>query len=194
VFVSGVIEQAKMEIRFALNQLAARNGHYEFETLARMLARATVTRNILPATGPVSSGGDQGRDFETYRTELAGQTQRLGRRIGIRDRDGVGFACTLKQDGIGSKIRGDVDAIMAEGTPVRFVFAYCEVNIPARHRHDMQKQVMKSTAFTWKSLMAPLSRSCWRITRRSGSPWTICTFPTGYCRPRLTGRTGMKPI
>lgn len=40
--VSGVVEQTKAEARFALNQLAARNGQYEFETLSRMLARATV--------------------------------------------------------------------------------------------------------------------------------------------------------
>jgi len=43
--VPGVVEQTKAEIRFALNQLAARNGQHEFETLSRMLARVTVTRN-----------------------------------------------------------------------------------------------------------------------------------------------------
>ena len=40
VAVPGVVEQTKAEIRFALNQLAARNGQHEFETLSRMLARA----------------------------------------------------------------------------------------------------------------------------------------------------------
>src|SRR2546421_10076214 len=102
--MSGVGEQPRAEIRFALNQLAARNGQHEFETLSRMLARATVTRNLLPATGPVAAGGDQGRDFETYRTEIAGQTQRLGRELGMRDGDGVSFTCTLQQDDIGTKI------------------------------------------------------------------------------------------
>lgn len=137
----GVVEQTKAEIRFALNQLAARNGQHEFETLSRMLARATVTRNVLPATGPVAAGGDQGRDFETYHTEMAGQTQQLGRDLGIRDGDGVGFTCTLQQDDIGSKIRGDVDKILADGAAVRFVLAYCEVNIPVGRRHDLQRQV-----------------------------------------------------
>ena len=137
----GVVEQAKAEIRFALNQLAARNGQHEFETLSRMLARATVTRNVLPATGPVGAGGDQGRDFETYLTEMAGQTQRLGRDLGMRDSDSVGFTCTLQREDIGSKIRKDVDKILADGTAVRFVLAYCEVNIPVARRHDLQAQV-----------------------------------------------------
>ncbi|MDX3101628.1 hypothetical protein [Nonomuraea angiospora] len=139
--MSRVVEQTKAEIRFALNQLAARNGQHEFETLSRMLARTTVTRNVLPATGPVAAGGDQGRDFETYHTEMAGQTQQLGHDLGMRDSDGVGFTCTLQQDNIGSKIRGDVDKIQAEGTAVRFVLAYCEVNIPVARRHDLQLQI-----------------------------------------------------
>ncbi|WFE60051.1 hypothetical protein [Micromonospora sp. WMMD712] len=137
----GSVEQTKAEIRFALNQLAARNGQHEFETLTRMLARATVTRNVIPATGPVAAGGDQGRDFETFHTELAGQTQRLGREIGMREGDGVGFTCTLQQADIGSKIRSDIDKIMAAGTAVTFILAYCEVNIPVARRHDLQREV-----------------------------------------------------
>lgn len=46
--MSGVVEQTRAEIRFALNQLAAQNGQHEFETLSRMLARATVTRKPAP--------------------------------------------------------------------------------------------------------------------------------------------------
>lgn len=138
------VEQAKAEIRFALNQLTARNGQFEFETMTRMLARATVTRNVLIATGPVASGGDQGRDFETYRTDLAGQTQRLGRKIGMSDSDGVGFTCTLQQDDIGTKIRADVTKIMASGTAVTFILAYCEVNIPVARRLDLQEQVREA--------------------------------------------------
>jgi len=62
-----------------LSQLAAQNRHHEFEHLARALAGGTVTLNIVPATGPVTAGGDQGRDFETYRTELPGQVRSLAR-------------------------------------------------------------------------------------------------------------------
>ena len=41
-----------------------------FERLAFELARLRVASNLLPATGPVQAGGDQGRDFESYRFYL----------------------------------------------------------------------------------------------------------------------------
>ncbi|MEU3625990.1 hypothetical protein BS329_30535 [Amycolatopsis coloradensis] len=90
------VEETRAEIRFALSQLSAQNRHHEFEHLARALARMTISVNIIPATGPVAAGGDQGRDFETYRSELPEQVQLLGRELGIRDEDGVGFCCTLQ--------------------------------------------------------------------------------------------------
>ncbi|WP_230860636.1 hypothetical protein [Actinoplanes aureus] len=142
--MSSMVEQTRHEIRFALSQLAVRNGQHEFETLTRMLARATVTRNVLVATGPVAAGGDQGRDFETYRTDLAGQTQPLGRALGLSDHDSVGFACTLQQDKIGSKIRGDVAAIMSSGTAVTYVLVYCEVDVPVARRHQLQDEIRAS--------------------------------------------------
>src|SRR5690242_20135940 len=57
-------------IRYHLGETGARNTQREFEHLCRYLARARVHSNILPATGPVGSGGDQGRDFETFRSQL----------------------------------------------------------------------------------------------------------------------------
>jgi hypothetical protein len=65
-----ITELAKY-IRFQLSELRAQNKHHEFEHLARQFARLRVCENILPATGPVGAGGDNGRDFETYRTYLA---------------------------------------------------------------------------------------------------------------------------
>ncbi|WP_157571014.1 hypothetical protein [Nocardioides insulae] len=106
-----------------------------------MLARATVSRNILPATGPVSSGGDQGRDFESYPTEMPGQVQPLGQELGLPDKALVGFSCTLQKDGLRGKIRGDVDKIMADGEPVEFVVAYCEADIPVSRRHAIERDV-----------------------------------------------------
>ena len=61
-----ITELAKY-IRFQLSELRAQNKHHEFEHLARQFARLRVCENILPATGPVGAGGDNGRDFETYR-------------------------------------------------------------------------------------------------------------------------------
>ena len=135
------IEQAKIEIRFALSQLTAQNRHHEFEHLTRALARMTVSLNILPATGPVAGGGDQGRDFETYRTELPGQVQPLGRQMGIHDSDGVGFCCTLQQEDVTSKFADDVAAVVSRGTEVRFVVAYCEANMKTAVRHALQDRM-----------------------------------------------------
>ncbi len=54
-------------VRFQLAQLRSKNGHHDFEHVCRHLARATICPRILPATGPVQAGGDQGRDFESFR-------------------------------------------------------------------------------------------------------------------------------
>ena len=44
-------------IRFELSELSGHDGHHEFESLCRELARARFVSNILPATGPVAVGG-----------------------------------------------------------------------------------------------------------------------------------------
>jgi hypothetical protein len=138
--MSGV-EETRAEIRFALSQLGAQNRHHEFEHLARALARMTISVNIIPATGPVAAGGDQGRDFETYRSELPEQVQLLGRELGIRDEDGVGFCCTLQQDNVSSKFAEDVATMASRGTQLSFVVAYCEANVPTAARHRLQERV-----------------------------------------------------
>jgi hypothetical protein len=67
-------------IRFQLTQLSAENAEHDFEHLTFDLARVRVASNLLPATGPVQAGGDQGRDFESYRTYLARSSLANGKR------------------------------------------------------------------------------------------------------------------
>lgn len=62
------LAEVKAQIRFALEQLSAKNAHHEFEHLCLDLARLRICSNVLPATCPVAAGGDQGHDFETFRT------------------------------------------------------------------------------------------------------------------------------
>jgi hypothetical protein len=57
-------------IRFQLADLRAQNAHHAFEDLCRNFARLTICERLLPATGPVGKGGDQGRDFESFRSYL----------------------------------------------------------------------------------------------------------------------------
>src|SRR5690349_3544408 len=99
-------------VRYALAQLRSRNGHHTFEDICRALSRIRITPNVLPATGPVSSGGDQGRDFESFRTWDAGR---------------IAFVCTLQQDRLKEKIQKDIAAVMG-GAPVEAVYAFCEAN------------------------------------------------------------------
>jgi hypothetical protein len=104
-------------IRFHLSELSAKNAHHDFEHLARHVARARIASNILPATGPVSSGGDRGRDFETFGTRHASPgppgNSFAARSTGERK---LIFACSLQKT-IETKIRTDVRALLDQEGP-----------------------------------------------------------------------------
>ena len=125
-------------IRFHLGQMKVNNAHHDFEHLCRQLARLRVYSNVIPATGPVSAGGDGGRDFETYRMALswplADRSNFAARSSGMR---AVAFACSL--DGqIESKIRSDVRSILAKGA-VDEVVVFCEADLAVAKRHALQR-------------------------------------------------------
>jgi len=104
-------------IRFALSELSGENGHHAFEHLCRELAQARLVSNILPATGPVAGGGDQGRDFETFRTYLAGSLRFSEGFLGLASANTVVFACTLQREDLKAKVKDDVTSICTQGTP-----------------------------------------------------------------------------
>ncbi|WP_430427944.1 hypothetical protein [Parasphingorhabdus sp.] len=120
-------------IRFHLSDLGARNAHHEFEHLARHTARARIASNILPATGPVSSGGDQSRDFETFDTKHAAPgppgSRFAAHSTGSRK---IVFACSLQKT-IATKIRKDVRALAEQGG-IDEVAYFCEANLPIAKR------------------------------------------------------------
>ncbi len=129
--------QIATQIRFHLNQMGAQNQHHGFEHLARHLARLRVYANILPATGPVSGGGDQGCDFETFKTGIA-QAPTTGsafHKFHSGDRDVV-FACTLNKK-ITTKIRADVKAILKPG-PVDEIVYFCEPDLAIPKRNMLK--------------------------------------------------------
>ncbi|KWV56026.1 hypothetical protein AS026_35760 [Rhizobium altiplani] len=123
-------------LRFHLSELSPQNAHHQFEHLARHVARARLYSNILPATGPVSAGGDGGKDFETFRTYLA-----VGRDPGsafANHASGarvVAFACTLEKK-IEPKIRKDMETISVGGGIDELV-VFCEANVPVGKRHKL---------------------------------------------------------
>jgi hypothetical protein len=131
--------ELEAQIRFQLSQLSSNNAHHEFEHLARHLARARVYSNILPATGPVSAGGDGGRDFQTFR--VAAQVA-SGPRSSFRGRSSgdvdVAFACSLQKE-IEPKIRRDIANILAHGPADEIVY-FCTSEIPIGHRLRLEAE------------------------------------------------------
>jgi hypothetical protein len=130
--------QAAQYVRFALSQLAGRNGHHEFEQLCFQLARRRIYSNVIPATGPVSAGGDQGADFETYRV---GEVMPVGRRSSFFarvSREKVLFACSLEKN-VQKKIKEDLKAAAEfSGNVERLVF-FSSGDVAVGRRHKLQE-------------------------------------------------------
>lgn len=125
-------------IRFQLSQLSVRNAAHEFEHLTFDLARARIASNFLPATGPVQAGGDQGRDFESFRSFLASSP--LSSSI-FSDRVRAGIivgACTLNKQ-IESKIKSDLKTIFSFEVQPTHVAYFCEPDVPVAKRHALQQ-------------------------------------------------------
>lgn len=134
------IENLRKQIRFQLAQLGSENAHHQFEDLCRHITRHRICSNILPATGPVSAGGDQGRDFETFRTYLSEHPLGdAGAFVGHASARPLAFACSLQQEDISSKIKSDIETIAGSGTPVEGVHFFCERNVPIATRHRLQQ-------------------------------------------------------
>ena len=137
-------EQQKMLIRFALSQLRVENGAHQFERLCRNLALQRIASNIVPASGPVSGRGDQGRDFETYPSYLRSENSEGASFIALVGSEMAAFSCTLQQEDLKSKIKSDAKAITAGGRPVQRIYAFCERDIPVGDRHNWEKEVAEA--------------------------------------------------
>jgi hypothetical protein len=118
--------------------LSGHDGHHEFESLCRELARARFASNVLPATGPVAVGGDQGRDFETFHTYLAGSLRFATGFLALAAPDTVVFACTLQRGKLKSKIKADAESICTQGTPVQRIYFFASDLVPIANRHEVQ--------------------------------------------------------
>ena len=105
--------------------------------LAFEVARVRVVPNLLPATGPVQAGGDQGRDFESYRTYLASSSLGTSAFATTASESVVVGACSLQKN-IVEKIKGDLETIFASGTRPDHVAYFCEADVPVAKRHELQ--------------------------------------------------------
>lgn len=131
--MSGVSGAQRVQmIRFAIETLRETNGHHEFERLCLGLARRRIASNLIPATGPVGSGGDQGRDAESHWTNLPAGSDSLV------SPDKVVLACTIRKSGVTAKIREDLASICGQGDAVHRVVYFTATGVPVGKRHELQ--------------------------------------------------------
>ncbi|MGW6971874.1 hypothetical protein [Streptomyces sp. NPDC054952] len=135
--------QLERRIRFALSILGESNSHHEFEALCLGLARRRITSNLLPATGPVSSGGDQGRDAESHWTTIPRELPGTSLYASLASTQRVVMACTLQAADVPGKIRKDLASICGQGTPVDRVIYFTVTAVPTRKRHDLIEEATR---------------------------------------------------
>lgn len=128
--------QIVQQIRFALDTLGETNGHHEFEKICFAFGRRRISINLLPATGPVSSGGDQGRDSESFWSNLPSELPGTSVHLARLSSQKVAVACTIQKSDVGSKIRTDLKSIADQGTTVDKVlyFTVTPVSVAVRHK------------------------------------------------------------
>jgi hypothetical protein len=129
--------ELKALIRFQLAQLSARNAHHDFEHLAFELAKLRIASNFMPATGPVSSGGDQGRDFETFRSFLARSRIASSSFVANVSEGTVVGACTLDKR-TSTKIKSDLKTIFSSSDKPGAIVYFCERDLPVAQRHELK--------------------------------------------------------
>lgn len=126
-------------IRFGLADLSARNAHHSFEEMCRFLVAERITSNVYPATGPVSGGGDGGRDFQTFVTYIRDELGPHGGFAALASASPVAFACTLQAKGLPSKVRRDLKKI-AGGPAVQQVYALLAADLNAAKVADLKRE------------------------------------------------------
>jgi hypothetical protein len=124
-------------LRFQLEQMSALNQQHQFEELSFELTRQRICRRVLPATGPVQAGGDQGRDAETFRSYLASSDLAASSRIGLADDRTLVIACTLDKK-LATKIKKDLATIHASGAVPDAVYYFATPDLQVAKRHELQ--------------------------------------------------------
>ena len=132
------------QVRFALSQLPVHNAHHEFEHICRHLTQQFICSNVLPATGPVSAGGDQGRDFETFRTYVREELGPHGAFLGLVSEGTITSICTLQARDLPAKLRRDIKKVCASGHPVHEIRAFTLQSVPVGTRHKLQSETRES--------------------------------------------------
>jgi hypothetical protein len=127
--------QVAQYIRFALEQLPGENGHHRFEQLCLHLARKRIYPNLVPSTGPVSAGGDQGADFESY--SVGNVTNSDSPFFARVSHERVIFACSLEKN-VSKKIKDDLRAASQLSDQFTKLVFFSIWDLPIGKRHNLQ--------------------------------------------------------
>jgi HEAT repeat protein/energy-coupling factor transporter ATP-binding protein EcfA2 len=130
-------DQLIAEIRYHLDELSSLNDHFEFEKICFYLIRAKICDNVILSTGPVSAGGDQGRDFETFKSYIKSSSIAKSTFIGISEKP-LAFPCTTQKDNISNKIKSDVIKVSESGTPIKGIHYFISQYLKTAERHALQ--------------------------------------------------------
>ncbi len=133
------IPQVISQIRFQIEQLASGNAHHNFEHLCRHLVRTRICSNIIPATGPVSAGGDQGADFESFSTYITGDISSNSAFTAKIKNKSIAFSCSIQRTNIILKIKSDVKKLMESGLAFDEIYYFAGSDIQISHIHDLKK-------------------------------------------------------
>ncbi|MEU6348353.1 hypothetical protein ABZ896_03400 [Streptomyces sp. NPDC047072] len=136
--------QLERRIRFALSILGESNSHHEFEALCLGLARRRVTSNLLPTTGPVSGGGDQGRDAESHWSNIPRELPGTSCFEALASTERVVMACTIQRTKIPAKIRSDLASICGQGSAVSRVIYFTVTAVSTRKRHELIEEAART--------------------------------------------------
>jgi hypothetical protein len=134
------VEEIRSQLRFFLNELGVRNEHHTFERLCREFTRHRICKNVVPATGPVSAGGDQGRDFETFRSYLQACGLEANGFIGESSGALLAFACSVQRENLRHKILTDLEKISRGGHRPERVYFFLTSDLTAADRHKAQDE------------------------------------------------------
>jgi hypothetical protein len=135
--MAGPVETERL-ISFTLDQMASRNEHHIFEEICFRIAAQRLSSNLLRATGPVSAGGDQGRDAETYYTRLPEEVPGEQGFSGNATKEPLVVAASVQRNGLENKILKDLESICERGQAVTQVAYFSSQNIAVATRHRLQ--------------------------------------------------------
>lgn len=143
------IPEAEAYIRFRLDELSSRNEHHRFEEIATRVAQKRISSNILIATGPVSSGGDQQRDAETFTTRLPSELPHSAGFAAAASTSPVVVACTVQSGSLKQKVLSDLAGICAnDAADVDHVAFFSVHPISEGVTHDLQRAARDSYGVT----------------------------------------------